>query len=119
MKAITQHNGDDAPGASTATIYFCHPLRSHKRIACTACGNSFAGEPLVRYFYEADRDWPVCKKCALRHGFMIVRNDGTQLHCRRAASGAIEIVPVDEGTPDRKLDDELDRWLTGFQDEEN
>lgn len=113
---ITQSNGGDAPEAPTTskTTYLCQPLRGHKRIACTVCGDSF-GEPFIRFFLHGDLDFPVCRKCALRYGFIILRNRGAPLRCRRGKGGAIEL--SEEWTRDRELDDALDRWLTGFQDE--
>lgn len=90
MKTLDiNQNGGDAPEAST-TIYLCQPFRAHNRIECTACGDSFV-EPWIRFFYEGNPDYPVCKKCALRHGFTVTGNRGAPLRCRRAKGGAIEI----------------------------
>lgn len=119
----TYRNGNGDTPEPAATIYLCQPRKSHERVTCTTCGNAL-GEPWVRFFLQGDLDYPVCKRCALNHGFTIERDGGEPLRCRRAENGAIEIIAVEEWTPDRELDDRLDRWLTtndlddeGFDDQ--
>jgi hypothetical protein len=109
MRTRTTHrNGNGDAPEPAATIYLCDPLRRHKRTQCTTCGNGF-NEPWVRFFLNADLDFPACKKCAMDHGFTITRKPGEQrLWCRRAKSGAIII----SEEPDRELDDSIDCWIT-------
>jgi hypothetical protein len=80
-------NESDTP--EPPTIYLLRQqLRSHKRVDCTLCGNAFA-EKWIRYFCEGDLEAPVCKRCALEHGF-ILRSGDLLMRCQRRPGGVIE-----------------------------
>jgi hypothetical protein len=78
-------------------IYLTEALPAHKRIACFACGNAFK-ERLICFFVNHDMRMPICRQCAVDHGFVIAGPpDGIRFHCQRnKETGFIEITEYNE-----------------------
>jgi hypothetical protein len=78
-------------------IYLTEALPAHKRTACFACGNAFK-ERFICFFVDHDMRMPICRQCAVDHGFVIEGPPGEiRFYCQRnKETGFIEIAEYDE-----------------------